>query len=115
MSGYHEMREPVRSYSIFFFQAEDGIRDDLVTGVQTCALPISRAVSAVTGPMVAVTKRPEVAAGRPTRSTKLRTVDDDVNVTASMRPRLMSFASPLRSVCRGTVRYTAMFSTFAPC
>src|SRR5258708_39323359 len=26
---------------MFFFQAEDGIRDDLVTGVQTCALPIS--------------------------------------------------------------------------
>src|SRR5258708_3108327 len=26
----------------FFFQAEDGIRDDLVTGVQTCALPIDR-------------------------------------------------------------------------
>src|SRR5258708_21829437 len=26
----------------FFFQAEDGIRDDLVTGVQTCALPISQ-------------------------------------------------------------------------
>src|SRR5260363_139039 len=30
----------------FFFQAEDGIRDDLVTGVQTCALPISDAVNA---------------------------------------------------------------------
>src|SRR5258708_22060794 len=28
----------------FFFQAEDGIRDDLVTGVQTCALPISQRV-----------------------------------------------------------------------
>src|SRR5687767_15475242 len=26
----------------FFFQAEDGIRDKLVTEVQTCALPISR-------------------------------------------------------------------------
>src|SRR5438105_11025548 len=26
--------------SVFFFQAEDGIRDPLVTGVQTCALPI---------------------------------------------------------------------------
>ena len=25
----------------FFFQAEDGIRDSPVTGVQTCALPIS--------------------------------------------------------------------------
>src|SRR5699024_1700374 len=28
--------------SAFFFQAEDGIRDRNVTGVQTCALPISR-------------------------------------------------------------------------
>src|SRR5207253_6598874 len=27
---------------IFFFQAEDGIRDGHVTGVQTCALPISQ-------------------------------------------------------------------------
>src|SRR2546425_649919 len=27
---------------VFFFQAEDGIRDKLVTGVQTCALPIWR-------------------------------------------------------------------------
>src|SRR5215813_15287484 len=27
--------------SVFFFQAEDGIRDADVTGVQTCALPIS--------------------------------------------------------------------------
>src|SRR5216684_7605432 len=27
----------------FFFQAEDGIRDVAVTGVQTCALPISLA------------------------------------------------------------------------
>src|SRR5207247_2556106 len=27
--------------AILFFQAEDGIRDPLVTGVQTCALPIS--------------------------------------------------------------------------
>src|SRR3989441_11678179 len=32
----------------FFFQAEDGIRDKLVTGVQTCALPIS-SVSAEAG------------------------------------------------------------------
>ena len=27
-------------FFVFFFQAEDGIRDRLVTGVQTCALPI---------------------------------------------------------------------------
>src|SRR5256886_1789680 len=30
---------------IFFFQAEDGIRDLTVTGVQTCALPISGAIA----------------------------------------------------------------------
>src|SRR6266540_6503291 len=31
-------------FFVFFFQAEDGIRDRDVTGVQTCALPISRLV-----------------------------------------------------------------------
>src|SRR5689334_23705553 len=29
-------------FCFFFFQAEDGIRDGTVTGVQTCALPICR-------------------------------------------------------------------------
>src|SRR5437667_2898057 len=33
-------------FVFFFFQAEDGIRDRDVTGVQTCALPISRRSSA---------------------------------------------------------------------
>src|SRR5256885_12574223 len=33
-----KLRTGVRS--LFFFQAEDGIRDYKVTGVQTCALPI---------------------------------------------------------------------------
>src|SRR5437667_1792576 len=32
----------VTLFFVFFFQAEDGIRDRDVTGVQTCALPISR-------------------------------------------------------------------------
>src|SRR5256884_4615122 len=32
---------PVLWVLFFFFQAEDGIRDVAVTGVQTCALPIS--------------------------------------------------------------------------
>src|SRR5438874_10295464 len=31
---------------VFFFQAEDGIRDLYVTGVQTCALPIFGSVAA---------------------------------------------------------------------
>src|SRR2546425_7216016 len=32
-------------FFFFFFQAEDGIRDKLVTGVQTCALPISHHIT----------------------------------------------------------------------
>src|SRR5687767_15265533 len=34
------MRSAASGPLAFFFQAEDGIRDKLVTGVQTCALPI---------------------------------------------------------------------------
>src|SRR5207302_6134837 len=33
-------------FFVFFFQAEDGIRDFHVTGVQTCALPILRSAEA---------------------------------------------------------------------
>src|SRR3989454_2283985 len=51
----------------FFFQAEDGIRDYKVTGVQTCALPISASTSAVRVPVTADVEagygnRPEDAA-----------------------------------------------------
>src|SRR5713226_9960277 len=38
----------------FFFQAEDGIRDGRVTGVQTCALPIWKAATSIPIVMAAV-------------------------------------------------------------
>src|SRR5438034_4195618 len=41
------------AFDFFFFQAEDGIRDHCVTGVQTCALPISTGIA---------TQRPELRA-----------------------------------------------------
>src|SRR5439155_10528666 len=55
--------------SFFFFQAEDGIRDGHVTGVQTCALPIcslSRRTSRPTvggrnGPLLAASQRSSLA------------------------------------------------------
>ena len=50
----------------FFFQAEDGIRDTSVTGVQTCALPIYTAsglVVSVTEPSVASGELPSGAVG----------------------------------------------------
>src|SRR2546427_3159728 len=41
MAGPPPEREaPMCRWGLFFFQAEDGIRDKLLTGVQTCALPI---------------------------------------------------------------------------
>src|SRR2546427_9570710 len=47
----------------FFFQAEDGIRDLTVTGVQTCALPIYRQVARA-GLLQAVPVDPEQAVTR---------------------------------------------------
>src|SRR2546430_8631232 len=44
------MRSTYRAWRYFFFQAEDGIRDLTVTGVQTCALPISDNASCMTNP-----------------------------------------------------------------
>src|SRR5947207_11553962 len=37
----------LRHPRFFFFQAEDGIRDHCVTGVQTCALPISTLIGTI--------------------------------------------------------------------
>src|SRR5205823_10275825 len=43
------------------FQAEDGIRDKLVTGVQTCALPISFSGGGGHGPVGGVSSSDDVA------------------------------------------------------
>src|SRR5256885_7253169 len=44
-SCYYWERALRRGVIFFFFQAEDGIRDYKVTGVQTCALPICQGVT----------------------------------------------------------------------
>src|SRR5260370_41442415 len=41
LAAYVSSPQHLYCFSFFFFQAEDGIRDSSVTGVQTCALPIS--------------------------------------------------------------------------
>src|SRR5205823_12128539 len=53
------------SSNFFFFRAEDGIRDKLVTGVQTCALPIYQRSCTPDGTRVFVTLSgsPRVAPG----------------------------------------------------
>src|SRR3712207_4393559 len=72
----------------FFFQAEDGIRDIGVTGVQTCALPISAAVLAL-APVVKRLKIRSVAinalsgvsgaGAKPTTKTHFVSVNENVS------------------------------------
>src|SRR5690348_18203449 len=49
----------------FFFQAEDGIRDGRVTGVQTCALPISWAADGFGFHMMTLALHPQLATSQP--------------------------------------------------
>src|ERR1039457_7427690 len=77
-------------FFFFFFQAEDGIRDYKVTGVQTCALPISLIVE-----FEAVLTRPEHldASGLTSRQMNqvldaLVKVADPVHLWFLWRPRL---------------------------
>src|SRR3989449_1173025 len=66
------------SDGFFFFQAEDGIRDVAVTGVQTCALPIcaAAAVSQLTAEALQALER-----GEPVRAGEFELQPEDVTVT----------------------------------
>src|SRR3989475_3191834 len=68
----HGPDKPVDAFHLvfFFFQAEDGIRDLTVTGVQTCALPISMIPASLKAPLASHLNRvkaqhdADLAAGR---------------------------------------------------
>src|SRR5689334_24616413 len=68
-------------FVFFFFQAEDGIRDGTVTGVQTCALPILDTISE--RQMVPAIDRVQEAIGRAERALSLRIADRVDDATAS--------------------------------
>src|SRR5207247_6871823 len=74
----------------FFCQAEDGIRDPLVTGVQTCALPIYVEVTAEAARPVGVVGAMLSAVRHQCRCCAWLTV-------ARVRPELSAIA---RSICR---------------
>src|SRR2546426_2659886 len=57
-------------YFVFFFQAEDGIRDYKVTGVQTCALPISARPAGSAAALDALLDRLEPHRRRPHRAAR---------------------------------------------
>src|SRR2546430_5049030 len=49
-AGVEGAGQAAETAEVFFFQAEGGIRDLTVTGVQTCALPISEVGDLIVGP-----------------------------------------------------------------
>src|SRR5439155_18363830 len=96
---------------VFFFQAEDGIRDGHVTGVQTCALPIWTGVASI---RVAKLKTnvsaliPNASAGPPNATARPPTVGPAMR--ARLRPRSRA-AFPARSTSAGT--RLAMIAVYA--
>src|SRR5437868_1700341 len=97
---------------LFFFQAEDGIRVRNVTGVQTCALPISPLVSLVSlGAIVAAcipsgASTPEIAEGGATKggahATPSATLKPASNVMTT--PFTDDFEQIGRASCRESVQ-----------
>src|SRR2546430_14980911 len=79
--------------SFFFFQAEDGIRDLTVTGVQTCALPISVTVHVVPGD-----PRPELAQRLRQQRLAGPVVEGSLNVAGGELRRHVEIG---RAACRG--------------
>src|SRR5438034_6489792 len=83
---------------VFFFQAEDGIRDHCVTGVQTCALPIlscrqrtwpvARSTAIRVVALFAVRPRTRMAVSRPGEGNQPRAVTKDKIGRASCRERV---------------------------
>src|SRR5207237_2870645 len=78
----------------FFFQAEDGIRDSSVTGVQTCALPIflapsadqtTQPVNSVSGSCIGTTRKSPVSGLMITEATVQRSEERRVGKECSCR------------------------------
>src|SRR6266566_7381333 len=86
----------------FFFQAEDGIRDYKVTGVQTCALPIFDGTGSI-GPVVTAGRSPvaadEIALGAATLRATHSAIGSTVDVASGSQD---SPGKPLRMRVVGT-------------
>src|SRR5271169_3057190 len=68
------------SDNLFFFQAEDGIRFATVTGVQTCALPISSSSSSITRSRACTTSSARCLRSSPSRRSEERRVGKSVDL-----------------------------------
>src|SRR5205823_9395982 len=89
----------VRRY--FFFQAEDGIRDKLVTGVQTCALPISLALLET---RLTPSERIDLLARSAEALAKVEGIEESLKVQHNRLKRLQSTLSVAQSEVDAALR-----------
>src|SRR5256884_2978037 len=86
----------------FFFQAEDGIRDVAVTGVQTCALPILLcAIGSSTG---TEDQRSTSRSGNKKDTGIMPTMEEECPLTRSFLPRAFGSALKRRRQRRSLIR-----------
>src|SRR5205085_4737572 len=91
-------RKPTKNFISFFIQTEDGIRDLTVTGVQTCALPISLAETGEPHP--AADRDPPLPGG-PLRSRRAPALGPLRRRAAAGAPRQRHRSEIGRASCRG--------------
>src|SRR5688500_19980500 len=86
----------------FFFQAEDVIRDYMVTGVQTCALPISlTSLNLNVATLHRLLERGELAVAKPeVLQKKLRAIDSQVSRLGQLVDDLRSEERRVGKECR---------------
>src|SRR5256885_11823950 len=88
----------------FFFQAEDGIRDYKVTGVQTCALPISALARNRLAAVAELVRAGDGDEGPGVREAVQRQADPAVGVAAGKRDRARRLRLEIgRASCRERV------------
>src|SRR5437016_9058899 len=95
-------------FFFFFFQAEDGIRDWSVTGVQTCALPISLL------PTIASSIRTAVPTSSERKNTQATTTATNVTAWPRRRPSSVEI-SRLPPKCRRSPRQRWLTTRYRPC
>src|SRR5256885_11603560 len=94
----------VRTDNLFCFQAEDGIRDYKVTGVQTCALPISLATSSsVTATVRILSTSPTTAASNSSADVPDRPVTSSTSKSLPLERSYVNAFEIGRASCRERV------------
>src|SRR5436190_10759853 len=96
--GDHPCESRTVDSSRFFFQAEDGIRDHCVTGVQTCALPISRSASPENGLSNLTARIPRAAVERAQLDLDPCRLEYDPSVEVRTRSNFTSRLEPCEQV-----------------